>query len=123
MSRTTAALVSYAGVGYSRVSHGLADARCCRFTGPSAAGAPSAGGDVDGVTGVFTDNPGDVVFPAVPGHRVQIEAGAAFSSGAQLETLSDGRVQTVSTGKAVLRALETASGAGVVVWAVFTSGR
>jgi len=112
----------------------IPSARMFRWTGPTTPALPVAGGDVDGVCTRATQlyhNPGPpsfdeditgTVIPAVPGLRVKVEAGGAFSSGASLVTDSSGRAVTGS-GKVVLRALEAASGAGAIVWAVFTSGR
>jgi hypothetical protein len=81
--------------------------------------APTAGGTIDGVSAGANSSGGYVACPGVP---VQVEASAAFSLGADLETLADGRVKTVATGKAVLRALEASAGAGSIVWCCFKSG-
>ncbi len=79
--------------------------------------APSVGGDIDGVysRGFW--------WPAHPGAIVDVEASAAFSSGAILAPIADGRVRTATAGECgVLRALAGAAGAGSVVAAVFTHG-
>ena len=83
---------------------------------------PTAGGDIDGVSSIDGYGNGRIFIAAVPGVPIKIEAAAAFSIGASLETTSNGRVQTQAAGKAVLRALEAASGAGSIVLAVFLSG-
>src|SRR5882672_6207481 len=82
----------------------------------------SAGGGIDGVSSIDGYGNGRIFIAAVPGVPIKIEAAAAFSIGASLETTSNGRVQTQAAGKAVLRALEAASGAGSIVLAVFLSG-
>jgi hypothetical protein len=86
--------------------------------------APAAGGTIDGVSYGHGYDPisgqhrggGRIACPHIP---VRVEASAAFSAGAQLETLADGRVKAVAGGTAVLKALEASSGAGAIVWAVF----
>lgn len=86
--------------------------------------APTAGGAISGVSYGHGYDPqtgqhrggGRIACPNVP---VKVEASAAFSVGAQLETLADGRVKAVVSGTPVLTALEASSGAGAVVWAVF----
>lgn len=86
--------------------------------------APSAGGAIAGVSfGHFYDpqtgqhrGGGRIASPNVP---VKVEASAAFSVGAQLETLADGRVKALAGGTAVLQALEASSGAGAICWCVF----
>ena len=81
---------------------------------------PAAGGDVDGI---MTTGTGAIA--AMPGWPVQVEAGSTFGQGVLLKTDSLGRaVFQNGTGVAVLRSLEANNtGAGVVVWAVWTSGR
>jgi hypothetical protein len=82
---------------------------------------PEAGGEIDGVSLGGTNGGGGGQF-ATPGLPVKVEASAAFAQGADLETLVDGRVKAVASGKAVLRSLQAAGGAGSIVWAVFKSG-
>ena len=60
---------------------------------------------------------------AVPGAIVQVEAGAAFASDADLQTDGDGRAVPHAGGVAVLRSLEAAGAAGSIVHAVVKSGR
>lgn len=107
--------------------------RCFIWSGVVPA-APSSGADIDGVLADGDDfGPGvDAAHPdrldgagyvACPGMPVLVEASASFSSGANLETLADGRVKAVAGGTVVLRALQASSAAGDIVWAVFTSGR
>jgi len=100
--------------------------RCFRLAVGGAYGVqrvvPSAGADVDGVSGSGTNGAGGGLF-ACPGLPVQVEASAAFSSGALLECLADGRVKQQAGGIGVLRALESSAGSGSIVWACFTSGR
>ncbi len=85
--------------------------------------APTAGGDID----MVVLNEGLDLSPraqlAVPGTIVQVQAGAPFAAGADLETDADGRAVALAAGVAVLRALEAASAAGKVVQAVVKSGR
>lgn len=112
----------------------LAAHRLFRFAGaPPSASLAGLGLDADGVTwrthqGLDTNglpvtrNPDDG-FLATPGLPVKVEAGAAFASGATLQSDSVGRAITKTTGIGVLRALQAASAAGDVVWAVWTSGR
>lgn len=123
------------GAQYATGAH-----RCFAWSGaPPSPVAPSAGADIDGVSAqptLDTDvTPGSPTFGqlvskgarhgwlSLPGFPVKVEASAAFSAGALLQTGSDGRVAAIAAGKAVLRALEASSGAGSLVWAVFTSGR
>jgi hypothetical protein len=114
--------------GQTEAEAPMPDARCFRLTGFNSGSFPAAGSDVDGVT-VIRNSSGAkppvsfYLIPASPGWVVQVESAASFSNGVPLETLADGRVQAVGSGKAVLRALESSSGAGSLVWAVFTSGR
>lgn len=85
--------------------------------GAAGFGAPSVGGDIDGV------RVGSSWFPAHPGACVNVESSAAFSSGVTLASIADGRVRTATAGEyGVLRALTSSGGAGVVVSAVFTHG-
>jgi hypothetical protein len=82
--------------------------------------APAAGGVIDGVTchiGSSTIHG----HPYIVGYPVSVEAGGAFSAGADLETLADGRMVTRTTGRIVMRALEASGGAGTIVWAGFRS--
>ena len=81
---------------------------------------PGDGGAVDGVgtpaaTGVTASS-----YPACRGWPVLVEAGGIFSAGDALQTDVFGRAILRTTGAVVLRALETSTGAGVVVQAVFT---
>jgi hypothetical protein len=114
--------------GQTEAEAPMPDGRCYRLTGFNSGAFPAAGSDIDGVTAI-RNGPGQLppfwffLVPAAPGHVVQVEAASSFSDGVLLETLADGRVVAVGSGKAVLRALESSSGAGVLVWAVFTSGR
>jgi hypothetical protein len=62
-------------------------------------------------------------YLAVAGLPVQVEAGAAFSSGATLQSDASGRAITRTTGVAIARALQAASAAGNLAWVVFLSGR
>lgn len=108
-------------------------ARCFVWSGaPPSPVAPVAGGDIDGVSGHlatidFGPEPDTTIvhhgWVACPGWPVKVEAAAAFNGGVSLEATSNGRVQAVATGKAVLRSLGVSSGPGSIVWAVFTSGR
>jgi hypothetical protein len=99
--------------------------------GQARAAAPSAGSDVDLITGgtgnasnaAIMQGGTDLARLAVPGTVVQIESGAAFNANAELETDDQGRAITRTTGVAVLRALQAATGAGQVVSAVVRSGR
>jgi hypothetical protein len=106
------------GAGYD--SNGYTAARCF-VLGTGAAlmerVAPAAGGTIDGVS--FGSNGG---YFAVPGFPVKVECSASVSLGADLETLADGRVKTVVSGKPILRALEGGAGAGSIIWASFKSG-
>lgn len=83
--------------------------------------APTAGGPADGVSLATHPDPGSPgsCHLACTGVPVLVEAGAAFSTGVSLETLVDGRVKAVVSGKAVMRSLQSSGGAGAVVWAVF----
>lgn len=81
--------------------------------------APAAGGTIDGVS---MHAPYIGGYMACPGLPVKVEASASFSAGVDLETLADGRVKQVASGKAVLRALQASAGAGSVVWCAFKSG-
>ncbi|HEX5181476.1 MAG TPA: capsid cement protein [Gemmatimonadaceae bacterium] len=62
-------------------------------------------------------------YLAVPGLPVQVESGAAFASGATLQSDSTGRAITWASGPKLARALEAASAAGQIKWVVFLSGR
>lgn len=81
--------------------------------------APAAGGAIDGVS---MHSPFIGGYAALPGLPVKVEASASFSAGVDLETLADGRVKQVVSGKPVLRALQASGGAGSIVWASFKSG-
>lgn len=113
-------------IGYIWPTSGvLPDARCGVLTGHNAIGYPAAGGDIDGVSGIYSfDNGLELLyfFAASTGQQVKVEASVSISAGAELETLADGRVMPRSTGKAVLRALESGA-AGALVWCVVLSGR
>lgn len=99
------------------------------WDGTGSPALPSAGGDVDGIA----LNAGDVVggvqysgviWLALPGLPALVEAAAAFAFGANLATDATGRVRAAAAGeKVVMRALQSASGAGAIVRAVFASGR
>lgn len=78
--------------------------------------APTAGGPIDGVSFAVV-GVGSTAYLAVPGWPMLIESGGAFSAGADLEVLGDGRVVQRTTGKIVMRALEAAAGAGITTWA------
>ncbi|HEX5408939.1 MAG TPA: hypothetical protein VFW89_04130 [Gemmatimonadaceae bacterium] len=77
----------------------------------------------DVATGIITSRLPNEMWLALPGLPVRVEAGAAFSAGATLQSDADGRAVTRTTGVAVLRALDAASAAGDIAWAVFLSGR
>jgi hypothetical protein len=77
--------------------------------------APAAGVVVDGV-----GTPASAGYPALPGLLVMVEAGGAFSAGADLQTDAVGRAVLKSTGIKVMRALEAASASGDIVQAVFS---
>jgi hypothetical protein len=113
-------------VGYFWPAAGaIADARCGVLTGHRAIGYPAAGGDIDGVSGNYAqDNGTDLLyfFAAHAGLEMKVELAASASAGAELETLADGRVKPRSTGKPILRALESGA-AGALVWCVVLSGR
>jgi hypothetical protein len=103
----------------------LPDARCGVLTGHKAIGYPAAGGDIDGVTGIFTFENGNerlYFFTSSAGQEMKVELAASASAGAELETLADGRVKPRSTGKPILRALESGA-AGSLIWCVVLSGR
>jgi hypothetical protein len=92
--------------------------RFFRWTGaPPVAASPGAGGAVDGVS----IRGGKGGYLACPGFPFLVEAGGAFNAGASLATTSDGRAVEAGSGQVVVaRALQASSGAGQVVWAVFT---
>lgn len=105
--------------------------RFVRFAGaPPNASLCTSGQDADAVTLAQSDN-GDgrglqnqsQGFLAVPGLPVQVEAGAAFASGATLQSDGTGRAITQTTGVAIARALEAATAAGQIKWVCFLSGR
>lgn len=85
---------------------------------PPSPAFPTAGADVDGVARAQ----GDSALPSYPGVAFKVEAGASFSAGASLHTDGSGRAVTSGT-TVVARSLESSSGAGDVVWAVWASGR
>ena len=121
MTRSWDALKGISAAGWGpRIASDLPDARCCRLTSPLSAGAPQAGGPIDGVIALFIEDPRKVYFQAHRGRRVQVETAAAVTAGQMLRTDADGRVR-FATGDdvRVLRALETAAGPGVLVWCVF----
>lgn len=74
---------------------------------------PSANGNALGVTRT-SGAQGDLVPVDVMGTAL-VEASAAISAGAAVATTNDGRAVTYSTGVAVGRALQAASGAGALV--------
>lgn len=95
---------------------------------PPTAQSPAAGVAVHGVTGYANevDNPPahtvtSLGLPAIRGLPFRVESGAAFSAGAALKTDSSGRaIAQGGTGTIVATALEAATGAGEIRWAVFT---
>ncbi|HET7584650.1 MAG TPA: DUF2190 family protein [Gemmatimonadaceae bacterium] len=112
----------------------LTQRRLYRVTGVDGAGVPTLtlcgnGQDADGVAHAnVQDGAGGFVGPgsiylACPGFPVRVEAGAAFASGATLQSDANGRAITKTTGTGILRALEAAGAAGDYVWAVWLSGR
>ena len=83
--------------------------------------APTAGGDVDGVTRHVGQ-----AFVAAPGRPVRIETSVTngnIAAGDNLETDNVGRALKRSTGVIVARALEASTATGTVIWCVFASGR
>jgi hypothetical protein len=81
--------------------------------------APTAAGDIDGVTSVD-----GFASPAFAGLPVRVESGAAFSAGDSLKVNASGQfIAQGGSGTIVARALQAAGGSGVVVWAVIVSGR
>jgi hypothetical protein len=113
-----------------------APCRFCRYSvaaEPPTAALAGVGADADGVSlppSLTFDVDGDPVYTnqrtglaAVPGTPLLIEAGAAFVSGATLQSDASDKAVTKTTGIGVARALEAASAAGDVVWAVWLSGR
>jgi len=86
--------------------------RFCAFSGvPPLAGLCASGQDADAVT-LGTSQPEG--FLSCPGLPVQVESGAAFASGATLQSDASGRAITWASGAKVARALEAATGAGQV---------
>ncbi|HEX5178190.1 MAG TPA: capsid cement protein [Gemmatimonadaceae bacterium] len=111
----------------------MTSSRFARWSGaPPTAGLCSSGADAEVVTLALADpggspDPGPqaqgVGLLAVPGLPVQVEAGAAFSVGATLQSDGTGRAITWASGAKVARALEAATAAGQVKWVVLLSGR
>ena len=100
--------------------------RFVAFAGvPPGAGLCTSAQDADAVTPAAGSGGANqsMGYLAVPGLPVQVESGAAFSSGATLQSDSTGRAITWASGAKVARALEAASAAGQVKWVVFLSGR
>jgi hypothetical protein len=113
-----------------------APCRFCRYAtaaSPPTASLAGAGLDADGVSVPPSrefDTSGSAVYSnqflglaAIPGTPLLIEAGAAFVSGATLQSDASGKAVTKTTGIGIARALEAATAAGDVVWAVWLSGR
>lgn len=95
---------------------------------PGSAALCGSGVGADGVTmpnsaqyvsGVLTPQDPSFGYLATRGLPVRVESGGAFAAGANLQSDGIGRAIGYSTGPVVLRALQAASGAGEVVWAVF----
>lgn len=106
--------------GIPFLASGVTGNRCIRFVASSGGGAvstttPPDGGSIHGVCS------GNSALAAAKGCPVVVEASAAFASGVSLATGADGRVRAAAGADViVLTALEPASGAGSLVWAVFT---
>lgn len=130
MARTYTDRLPYDGIVVeSRAAGTHGDARCYRRSSGGGTGYPAAGGDIDGVIAVFTNTNGspdpiEVVIPAIPGGMATLESAGAFAFNDELATTADGRVKLKTAGEiAIARAIEAASGAGVIVKCVWTSGR
>ncbi len=95
---------------------------------PPNAGAPGAGAVVHGVSGYANVVSGDPLaqtttslgLPAIRGLPFRVESGAAFNAGDALKTDSSGRaIAQGGAGTIIATALEAATGAGQIKWAVF----
>lgn len=97
------------------------------YAGGNSVGLPAAGGDVDGVVmhnWTATDGTASTYpYAAVPGTTFRVQTGAAVTAGQLLQTDANGHAVGQTTGKAVARALQSAASSGIVIGAVFTSGR
>ena len=99
--------------------------RFVAFSGvPPAAALCTTGQDADAVSPAQGNGANqEQGYLAVPGLPLQVESGAAFSSGATLQSDSVGRAITRTSGVAIARALQAATAAGQITWVVILSGR